>query len=277
MQTAQQTKTRLQDGFTMWRKLVGARVRGQLQYRTSFALNTTAAFLLTFIDFVVVLALFSHFPALAGWSLQEIALLYGISGLGIAIADMLIGHIDMINLDIRSGQFDVVLLRPVSTLLQVMASDLALRRLGRIAQAAAVLVYALAVADIQWNPLRVILLPVGIACGALIFGATFVLGGCLTFWTIGSAEVANTFTYGGNTMTSYPLNIFGPWLRRLLAFAVPLAFVTYFPGLYLLDKPDPLGFPTAFQFLAPVVALAFAALTGFAWRSSVRHYRSTGS
>ncbi len=190
---------------------------------------------------------------------------------------MLIGHIDMINLDIRSGQFDVVLLRPVSTLLQVMASDLALRRVGRIAQAAAVLVYALAVADIQWNALRVILLPVGIVCGALIFGAMFVLGGCLTFWTIGSAEVANTFTYGGNMMTSYPLNIFGPWLRRLLAFVVPLAFVTYFPGLYLLDKPDPLGFPSAFQFLAPVAALAFAALTGFVWRTSVRHYRSTGS
>ena len=58
---------------------------------------------------------------------------------------------------------------------------------------------------------------------------------------------------------------------------IPLAFVTYFPGLYLLDKPDPLGFPAAFQFLAPVVAFAFAALTGFVWRTSVRHYRSTGS
>jgi ABC-2 type transport system permease protein len=78
-------------------------------------------------------------------------------------------------------------------------------------------------------------------------------------------------------MTSYPLNIFGPWLRRMFAFVIPLAFVTYFPGLYLLDKPDPLGFPTAFQLLAPAVALAFAAATGLAWRTAVRHYRSTGS
>jgi viologen exporter family transport system permease protein len=267
----------IREGFEMWWRLVGARVRGQLQYRTSFALNTFAAFVLTFVDFVVVLALFGHFPALGGWTLQQVALLYGISGIGIAVADLLIGHIDMIHLDIRSGQFDVVLLRPVGTLLQVMSSDLALRRIGRIVQAAFVLVYALVAADIEWNVLRVALLPAGIVCGAVIFGATFVLGGCLTFWTVGSGEIANTFTYGGNTMTSYPLNIFGPWLRRLLAFAVPLAFVTYFPGLYLLDKPDPLGFPTAFQFLAPVVAIGFAALTGAAWRTSVRHYRSTGS
>ena len=50
----------------------------------------------------------------------------------------------MIHLDIRSGQFDVVLLRPVGTLLQVMSSDLALRRIGRVTQATVVLVYALA-------------------------------------------------------------------------------------------------------------------------------------
>jgi ABC-2 type transport system permease protein len=261
----------------MWRVLVGARIRGQLQYRVSFALNSAASFLLTFIDFVVVLALFSHFQVMDGWRLEEIALLYGISGIGIAIADMFVGHVDMIHLDIRSGQFDVVLLRPVGTLLQVVSSDLALRRLGRVAQATVVLVYALASVDIDWTLARVLLLPVGVLCGAVIFAATFVLGACLTFWLVGGAEVTNAFTYGGNTMTSYPLNIFGPWLRRMFAFVIPLAFVTYFPGLYLLDKPDPLGFPTAFQLLAPAVALAFAAATGLAWRTAVRHYRSTGS
>ena len=38
--------------------------------------------------------LFSHFEVLDGWTLQQIALLYGLSGIGIAIADMLIGHIE---------------------------------------------------------------------------------------------------------------------------------------------------------------------------------------
>jgi ABC-2 type transport system permease protein len=263
--------------FHTWRRLVGARIRGQLQYRVSFVLNTATSFVLTFIDFIVVLVLFAHFQFLDGWTVQEVALLYGLSGIGIAVADLLIGHIDMLYLDIRSGQFDVVLLRPAGTLLQVMSSDLALRRLGRVAQATAVLVYALVVADIPWTPVRVALLPVGLVCGAVIFGAVWVLGACLTFWVVGGTEVSNAFTYGGNSMTSYPLNIFGPWLRRALAFVIPLAFVTYFPGLYLLDKPDPLGFPTAFQLMAPVVALAFAALSGFAWRFAVRHYRSSGS
>ena len=252
--------------------------RGQLQYRTSFALNTTAAFLLTFIDFVVVLALFSHFPALGGLEPP---------GDRVALRHQRTRDRDRRHAH-RPHRHDQPRhpLRPVRR--RVAAA-------GRHAAAGdGVRPRAAPPRPHRGRPPRCscthsrsptssgtrsasILLPVGIVCGALIFGATFVLGGCLTFWTVGSAEVANTFTYGGNMMTSYPLNIFGPWLRRLLAFAVPLAFVTYFPGLYLLDKPDPLGFPTVFQFLAPVAAFAFAALTGFAWRSSVRHYRSTGS
>jgi ABC-2 type transport system permease protein len=268
---------RARDGLRMWRRLVGARIRSQLQYRTSFFVNTGASFLLTFVDFIAVIVLFTHFPALDGWTIQEIALLYGISGIGIAVADMAIGHIEDVHLDIRSGQFDVVLLRPAGTLLQVFASDFALRRIGRTSQAAVVLVYALVAADVPWDLGRVVIVPVAVACAVVIFAATFVLGSCISFWTVGSSEVANAFTYGGNYVTSYPLTIFGPWLRRIFGFAVPLAFVTYFPGLYLLDKEDPLGFPEWCQFLAPVAALGFAVVAGLVWRTAVRHYRSPGS
>ena len=93
----------------MYRHLIGARIRAQLQYRTSFALLVLGSFALTAVDLVELLVLFRHFDALAGWSLPEIALLYGISGVGIAIGDMLIGHVEQLHIDIRSGQFDVVL------------------------------------------------------------------------------------------------------------------------------------------------------------------------
>ena len=205
-------------------------------------------------------------------------MLYGISGLGIAIADMLIGHIDMINLDIRSGQFDVVLLRPVSTLLQVMASDLALRRLGSIAQATAVLVYALAVADIQWNALRVDpaarrhrVRRADLRRDVRARRVPHVLDGRERR----GREHVHVRRQHVDVVSAQHLRAVAAAVARVRRCRSRSS--TYFPGLYLLDKPDPLGFPTAFQFLAPVVALAFAALTGFAWRSSVRHYRSTGS
>lgn len=269
--------TGVRSDLALYRRLVGARLRSQLQYRVSFIVDLIGSFCFTFLDFVTVVVLFEHFPALDGWTLAEVALLYGISGIGIAVADMFIGNIEEISAQIRTGDFDVVLLRPAPTLLQVIASDLALRRLGRVAQSTVVLVYALANVGIDWTPARALLLPVGIGSAALVFGATFVLGASVMFWTVGSGEIAATFTYGGNAMTSYPLSVFGPWLRRMLAFVVPLGFVTYFPGLYLLDKPDPLGYPEWFQLAAPLAAVGFVAIAGAVWRVAVRHYRSSGS
>lgn len=116
-----------------------------------------------------------------------------------------------------------------------------------------------------------------IGSGAVIFGSVWVLGACLTFFTIGSGEVGNAFTYGGNMFASYPLDIFAPWLRRFLAFVIPLGFVAYLPAVYVLGKPDALNLPIALRVAEPLVAAVIGAVAGFTWRFSVRHYRSSGS
>lgn len=268
---------RVRDGFVLWRRLVGARARAQLAYRTSFALTCLGSFALTCVDLVQVLVLFRHVDALGGWTLPEIALLYGISGVGIAAADIVIGHAEDLHLDIRSGAFDAVLVRPAGTLLQVASADIALRKFGRLLQAAIPLGYAFAAGAVEPAPGTVALTAVGVACAALVFACVFVLGACVTFFTVGSGEVSAAFSYGGSYLSSYPIDIFGRWLRRTLTFAIPLAFVVYFPALHLLGRPDPFGLPAWVPFTAPLAALSFAALTGYAWRFAVHHYRSTGS
>ena len=267
----------MRQSFEIYRRLVAAQVRSRLEYRLSLAFELLGSFGITFIDFVVVLVLFSHITALGGWSLWEVAFLYGLAGISFAIADLFIGHIEDTHLSIRSGQFDIVLLRPVGSLLQIIASDLPLRRLGKMAQAAIVFGIALAHLHVNWTIGRAVVLVASIVSGAVIFGSIWVLGACLTFWTVGSGEASNAFTYGGNMFASYPLDIFGPWLRRLLAFIIPLGFVAYVPGVYVLGKHDALHLPAALRVAEPLVALAIAAVAGFGWRFSVRHYRSTGS
>jgi ABC-2 type transport system permease protein len=59
-------------------------------------------------------------------------------------------------------------------------------------------------------------------------------------------------------------------------FVVPIAFVGYFPSLYVLGKEDPLGLPAALQFASPLVAVAAGLVAGLVWRTAVRRYRSAG-
>jgi viologen exporter family transport system permease protein len=261
----------------IYRRLIGARIRSQLQYRLSFWLNLVGTALITFLDFAAILVLFHQVDALGDWSVAEVAVLYGISCVAFALADMVFGHLDQLPEMIRMGDFDQVLVRPLGSLLQVIAADFALRRLGKLTQGLAVLAIALAYADVEWTPGRAAMLVVAILAGVAIFAGIWIALSTVVFWLIDSHEAVNAFTYGGNFLAQYPVNIFGPWLRRLVIYLIPLAFVAYFPALYVLGKEDALGFPLAFQFASPLVAAA-TGMAGWAlWGVAVRRYRSVGS
>jgi ABC-2 type transport system permease protein len=260
----------------LWRRLVGAQIRSQLQYRVSFVLDLAAAFLISFIDFLAVLVIFHNVPQLKTWNVHEVALLYAVSSISFALTDLAIGHLDQFPQKVRDGNFDILLVRPRGTLYQVISSDFALRRLGKAIQGGLVLVYALGSLHIDWTVARAAVLVVAIPAGVVIFASVWVVGACLAFWTTDGGEFTNAFTYGGTFMAQYPIDIYSTWLRRFLAYVVPLAFVCYFPALFVLGKPDPLGLPRALDFASPVVALAAGCIAGTVWRGAVRRYRSAG-
>ena len=260
----------------LWRRLIGAQIRSQLQYRVSFALDLAGTFLISFIDFLAVLVIFHNVPKLGSWSVREVALLYALSSIAFAFTDLVIGHLDQFPQKVRDGNFDIMLVRPRGTLFQVVASDFQLRRLGRATQGTLVLVYALTALQLHWTVWRVLLLLVTVPAAIVIYASIWTVGACLAFWTTDGGEFVNAFTYGGSFMTQYPIDVYSTWFRRFLAYVVPLAFVCYFPALYVLDKPDPLGLPRAFEFASPLVAVAGAIVAGTAWQFAVRHYRSAG-
>jgi ABC-2 type transport system permease protein len=170
-----------------------------------------------------------------------------------------------------------MMVRPIPLFVQSAADEFALRRFGRIVQGGVVLAWSIAVLPIEWTPAKVLMVPYLVVCGTLIFLALFTMGAAFQFWSTDGSEVANAFTYGGNTMTQYPLTIFPTELVKVLTFVVPVAFVNWYPSLFVLGRPDPLRLPQAFQFASPVAAVLVGALAMLAWRTGVRRYRSTGS
>jgi ABC-2 type transport system permease protein len=274
---AEPTGGRLAEPVHAYLLLASMWTRAAFQYPASLLMLTVAQAAVTALDIVAILVLFAHTQALAGFSLAEVLFLYGTTGTSIAIADLLLGTLDRLGTYVRTGGFDVMLIRPVSTLIQLAADKFSPRRLGRLAQAVGALAVSLPALDVSWTPLRVALVPVMIVSGVVIFGAIWVLGAAFQFLAVDSAEAVNAFTYGGDYLNQYPLSIYGRDVMRVLTWGIPLAFVNWQPSLYVLSEPDPLGLPTAFRFASPVVAAGWALVAGLAWQAGVRRYRSTGS
>ncbi|MGW6787111.1 ABC transporter permease [Streptomyces sp. NPDC054987] len=268
---------RFREGLRGYGLIVAMWIRSTMTYRTSFVLSTLGNAAITLLDFVAIYIMFSHVDVLGGFTLPEVALLYGSCSAALGLADLLLGNTDRIGARIRDGSLDTMLVRPLPLLAQVAADRFALRRLGRIGQGLGVLGWALWTVDVEWTAVKVLLVPVMLLAGGSIFAAVMVGGAAFQFVAGDAAEVQNSFTYGGCTMLQYPPTVFATDLLRGVTFVVPLAFVNWLPALYVLGRPDPLGLPGWAAFLSPLVALAVFVPASLAWRAGVRSYRSTGS
>lgn len=268
---------RLREGVRAYRMIAAMWIRSTMAYRASFAMTTLGNFAATALDFVAILLMFSQVDRLGGYSLPEVAFLYGVAGTAFGIADLALGSMDRLGRRVRDGTLDTLLMRPVPVLAQVAADRFALRRLGRITQGLLVLGYAIAVLDISWTPLRLLMIPLMLLSGGVIFSAVFVAGAAFQFVAQDASEVQNSFTYGGGTLLQYPPTVFAKDLLRGVTFVLPLAFVNWLPALYVLGRPYPLDLPTWVAFTPPLVAAGCCALAGVAWRAGLRSYRSTGS
>ncbi|MCF4138524.1 ABC transporter permease [Streptomyces sp. Tue 6430] len=252
-------------------------IRSTMVYPLSFAMTLLSGLLVTGLDFVAILLMFSRIDVLGGYTLPEVAFLYGLSATSFGIADLAIGSAGRLGSRVRDGTLDTLLVRPAPVLAQVAADRFALRRLSRIAQGVLVLGYALAAVDVDWTADRVLLVPVTLAGGAVIFGAVLVAGAAFQFVAQDAAEVQSAFTYGGQTLLQYPPTVFGKELVRAVTFLFPLAFVNWVPAAYVLGRPYPLGLPGWTAYAPPLVAAVCCAAAGLAWRAGLRSYRSTGN
>jgi ABC-2 type transport system permease protein len=261
----------------VYSRILVSRVRSQLAYPVSFALDVGAQGLGQAVELVVILAVFGRIESLGGFERAEVLLMYAFAGIAFGLADLAVGQLDDLPRWIRTGEFDVLLARPLGALPQLVTSDLQLRRLGRVAVAALVLGLVLAQGGVAATPTNVLLVLGTPVLGAVIIGSIWVATCSVSFWVVEGREIANAFTYGSTLTTTYPITVFGPWLRRVFCFAVPSAFVAYFPALALLERPDPLGLPHALRYAAPLVAVGSVAVATLVWRTAVRRYQGAGS
>jgi ABC-2 type transport system permease protein len=251
--------------------------RAAWQYRASLLILTIAQASSTCLDLVAMLVIYSQVNTLAGFTLPESLYLYGTTRLAFALSDVIASGAEMLSEAIRTGTFDVMLIRPVGTLPQVLAEQFTPKRFGKLVPSTAALVWACLHVPVAWTAVKVAVCVGTVLCGTVIYCALWVLTNSISFFATDMREPANIFTYGGELITEYPFAIFDRPLALTLTFAVPLAFVTWQPSLYVLGKADPFGLPGFLSFAAPVVALVMSLLAASAWRIAVRHYRSTGS
>lgn len=233
----------------------------------AYAIQTAA-------EFIGLWVLFDRFHTIEGWHFAEIGLLYGIITTAFGFAEFCSRGFDQFDVMVKSGDFDIILLRPRHTALQIAGQAIELMRLGRMIQGLMVLLWAVSTLPAVWHMGALCLITCCVLGGICLFYGLFVFQATLSFWTTEGLELMNVTTFGGAEAGRYPMSIYAPWFQRFFTFVIPLACVTYYPLLVILGRSDAslwLGW------LSPCAGVGFLIACFLFWSVGVRHYRSTGS
>ncbi|MCY6491778.1 MULTISPECIES: ABC transporter permease [Leptolyngbya] len=265
------------NALQLYLRYISVSFQAQMQYKVSFLLQLIGQFGGTAIEFFAIWTLFNRFNQLGTWTLAEVALFYGTVNTAFACADAIARGFDLFGKLIRDGGFDRLLLRPRSTVLQLLGTEFTLKRMGRLLQGLAVLGWSLSTLQIPLSLSTVWLLFTAWLGSIALFVGIVIVQATLTFWTIESLEIMNILTYGGVETAQYPFSIYRKWFQRFFTFLIPLACVSYFPLLAVLNKAAEFSVPLWVCYVSPIAGFIFLGVSLKLWRIGERYYCSTGS
>jgi ABC-2 type transport system permease protein len=245
----------------------------RVSHRGDFLIGLATSMAATVFQLGFILVLFRNVPRLADWRFDEVLFLYGFSLIPFGIFNVLSQNIYEFGGEyIMEGKFDRVLIRPVSSLFQVLFEAFRIESFHEILVGLVLVFWFARRLGHHWSALDIALLGAFAICGAIIYLAVFLLLSCFSFWfedRIGVHPPAwNLLAFG-----RYPLSIYSGAIQFFLSWIIPFGFATFYPTVRLLHRVE----FRSLAALAPVVAAGFLGLTLSVWSIGVRHYSSTGS
>lgn len=253
-------------------KSLGMHLKSELEYRVSFIVSFLSQILVFFTYYFVILALFTKFDSIKGFSMYEVLLCFSIIQFGFSFNEVFARGVDRFDKLIIEGGFDRLLLRPKNIILQVLCSDSDFVKISRLIQAIIVLIISLLHLSISWNLMRVITLLLMLLSAIIIFFGIFLVAASYCFFTVQGLEVRNVFTDGGKHMAQYPIGIFQKGFVLFFTFIIPYAFVNYYPLLYLLGKVD-----SIYYGYSPLLVTLYLIPCIITFYLGMKHYSSVGS
>lgn len=231
-------------------------------------------FLGTFVDILGVWVLFDRFKMVHGWTLFEVGLIYGTVQIGFALAEAFARGFDTFGHMVKHGDFDRILLRPLSPLFQIAFQEVQLMRIGRFLQGLCILIWSIKELSIPFLSIHSLVIAFSVLGTASLFYGLFVIQATISFWTIETLELMNITTYGGLQTGQYPMSIYDRSFRWIFTLLIPLSCVAYYPIAVLL-KHEVISL--GMGICAPFAGFVFLYLGCRFWSLGINRYCSTGS
>lgn len=252
-----------------------ANIRSFTTDRSSFLTYLAVQLFRLALSITFVWVVFLHVPEINGWSFWEVVFFTGLFEAAQGLFYFLFAWTLWFPTQyLIRGQFDIVLLLPVHSLMGVF-----LREFGNAVMEVLSPVLGLVIAFIAASKLDLVIdatsilkLLATIASGTILLGGVAISLTAISFWTGGRTSWSSAIN-SVSEVGRYPLTIYSRWIRAVLTFVVPLGFVSFYGGAWILRAGEYLV-PGALSLPISIIVFAISVIL---WNAGQKRYESTGS
>ncbi len=253
-------------------------IKSWFQYKLDACIRSFTVFIREASGIIVIYLTLQTFKHINGWKPDELLFLFSLIFLSYGILIIFFTGLRDFDRSVHDGGFDRILLRPRGLLFQVISSNADwFAAIGHGGLGITLFLLSASRIGISWNITTVLYYIAALTGGVLIQGAVFLALASLSFYLIKSNNIKEIFYWNMRRFANYPISIFPKLIQYLMIYVMPFAFVNYFPAQFLLRKEDMHSYPQIFMYITPLVGGFLYFLAYLFWKSSLKHYKSTGN
>lgn len=217
-------------------------------YRADFILGSFITLLSNILFPLVTILIYANGAEFPGWNMWEVLLIQSIYSMACGISSMVLGSVVWVTMDhIRGGSFETVLLKPISPLFFIMASNFDVQSMGLFLGGLIMTCIAAAHTGIAGLGAVICFLLLFLA-GLMVLCGMNLLMAAISFKWVGNSRIPEIFD-SISSFGKYPLTIFPKTVQIISALVIPVAVIGFFPASALLGRLE----WTAFLSLIPCV------------------------
>ena len=247
-------------------------IKSMAEYRIDFIVGIISQIFYELIELIFVFIVFRNTNEINGWSFYEVILLCGLLNMSLAYVDLLFDEMYEVGPHyIKEGSFDLIMLRPIHPIISIMSKSQSVTAFGYMIIGLIMSIVSLIKLHIAIHISTILFILFITLIGGIIIGAIITAICVCSFWVVDSNEIAwSAFTM--YKFSEYPLSVYNRFIKFILIFILPFAFVSYFPASYLLGREF-----GVISFIAPLIAILFWIIAVELWNWGLKHYKSSGT
>src|ERR1035437_9726692 len=204
-------------------RLLGQQMKSILAYQADFVVLLFSAAIVQVSGFIFIWTIFQRIPNINGWTFWQVVTMYALIFITEGVGSLFFEGTWWLGWLIWSGDFDQMLVRPVSPIIQILAGRVGFNGLGNIVTGFTLMGIAIANVPVQWSLGRAAMVAILVVSAATIRVALNLGTAASGFWFRNPWSMVQMFVHQAGELAKYPITIYSVAVQAVIVVAIPLA------------------------------------------------------